>query len=310
AVRSGRFGAAWMRVVVDLNGPFAIRSATLDRARSVLEVMLEPVSPAVFRTLSGAPRAARGLAEVRQTLPKEPGDGRLRVMLDPGHGGIDPGAEAGGLREADLALTFAGELRGVLEEAGYHVAMTREDDRYVPLRTRVSLARGFRADVLVSLHADALPPNSGNASGATVYTLSEEASDRASERLAARHDRADLLAGADLSGQGDDIAGVLMDLARRETAPRAENLAEAIVTHLREATGHVNPRPHRRAAFAVLKAPDIPSVLVELGFLSSKADRARLEDPQWRLQAARALGAAISAWDGPEARAARLEFSE
>ena len=208
-------------------------------------------------------------------------------------------------------LTFAGELRPLLEAAGFHVAQTREEDRFVPLEARVTLARSFGADVFLSLHADALPK--GHASGATVYTLSEEASDRASQLLAERHDQSDLLAGVDLAGQGDEIALVLMDLARRETAPKAWRLAETVIEALRDATGHVNARPHRQAAFSVLKAPDIPSILVELGFLSSRQDRARLSDPAWRATAAGALRDALIAWaasEGQDAQEARVRLGE
>lgn len=305
--RTGVFKAGWSRMVVDLDAPLAIDRAVLETGApdgsATLRVALVPVPDEAFAARSGTPASARTLPARSRRLP-EPGtgDGRIRVMLDPGHGGVDPGAEAGGLREADLILTFARELRETLiRSGGFDVALTREEDRFVPLETRITLARAYRADVLVSLHADALPEDAGHASGATVYTLSEEASDRASQLLAERHDLSDLLAGIDLDGQGDEIALVLMDLARRDTAPRAERLATMLVTAIRQETGHVSGRPLRRAGFSVLKAPDIPSVLVELGFLSSEEDRDRLSDPAWRAKAALAVRSALRDWAAGEA---------
>ncbi len=181
--------------------------------------------------------------------------------------------------------------------------LTRRDDSFVPLEARVSIARAAGADAFLSLHADAVAE--GVAKGATIYTLADRASDSASQLLAERHDREDLLAGVDLTGQDDVVAGVLMDLARIETQPRADRLADALVEGLRAAVG-VHKRPRLEAAFSVLKAPDIPSVLVELGFLSSERDRARLTDPEWRARAAVGIRDALLAWASADAAEARL----
>jgi len=156
--------------------------------------------------------------------------------------------------------------------------------------------------VFLSLHADALAE--GHARGATVYTLSEEASDLASATLAERHDRADLLAGVDLTESDDEVALVLMDLARTETTPRTEKLAEALIDGIDSATQATFKRPHLRAAFSVLKAPDIPSALIELGFLSSERDRANLADPAWRLSAAQGIRDGLMQWARDDAAAA------
>lgn len=156
------------------------------------------------------------------------------------------------------------------------------------------MARAAGADIFLSLHADALAE--GRANGATVYTLAEEATDIASQKLAERHDRADLLAGVDLSETGDEVALVLMDMARVETRPRSDALADAIVEGIREATGSTYKTPRLEAGFSVLKAPDIPSVLIELGFLSSKRDREKMVDPEWRRQAAEGIRNAILDW--------------
>ena len=226
------------------------------------------------------------------------------VVLDPGHGGIDPGAERDGLRESDLMLTFAFELREALRRAGFEVVLTREEDVFVSLDARVRVARAAGADVFLSLHADALPD--GGAAGATVYTLAEEASDAASAALAERHDRADLLAGVDLTGQDDLIARVLMSVARTETTPRSERLADALVARITERTGRMHRRPHQWAGFSVLRAPDIPSVLVELGFMSNPRDLANLQDPAWRAGFAAAVVAALQDWAVADAAEAPL----
>jgi len=173
------------------------------------------------------------------------------------------------------------------------VVLTREGDEFVPLEARVSIARRARADLFLSLHADALVD--GRASGSTIYILSEAASDLASQKLAERHDRGDLLAGVDLSDQDDVIAGVLMALARTETAPRTDKLADALVAGLSQ-TIVMHKRPRLSAGFSVLKAPDIPSVLLELGFLSSKRDRDRLNDDKWRAQAAAGIRDGLLNW--------------
>jgi len=233
--------------------------------------------------------------------------GLVRVVLDPGHGGIDPGAEYGGMNEADLMLTFARELRvELLRAGGFDIVLTRDADVFVPLETRISIARAAEADLFISLHADSLPEAAGQAHGATVYTLSEEASDEASQTLAERHDGADLMAGVDLSGQGDEIALVLMEMARMETQPRADRLAAHLVDGITDATGRMNSRPLRSASFSVLKSPSVPSVLVELGFLSSPRDREKIASPEWRAKAAAGMRAALQAWAAEDATRARL----
>jgi N-acetylmuramoyl-L-alanine amidase len=162
------------------------------------------------------------------------------------------------------------------------------------LPQRVSLARAAGADVFISLHADALAE--GRATGTTIYTLSDEASDEASALLAERQDRTDILAGVDLTAHDDQIATVLMDLARRETTPRTDRLADALVDGLKNTLGKLHKRPRLEAGFSVLKAPDIPSVLIELGFMSSEKDLDRLRDQVWRSQAAVGIVDALDLW--------------
>jgi N-acetylmuramoyl-L-alanine amidase len=192
-------------------------------------------------------------------------------------------------------LQFALELKEVLLRDGrFDVVLTRDADEFVPLERRVALAHQGRADVFLSLHADAL--SGARARGASVYTLSDSASDEASAALAERHNRADILAGVDLSGKDDVVADILIDLARQETQPRAERLAKTVLATLKAQDMPLLSRPLRHAGFSVLKAPDIPSVLLELGFLSSSRDLENLRDPAWRARMAGALRDAMLVW--------------
>ncbi len=308
SVQTGAFEAGWSRMVAELTEPMVVATAGMttgaEDGTAVLNVVLEPATEAEFaasaRPLEMATATIAGATPV-------PDDGVMRVMLDPGHGGVDPGAEVGGLKEADLMLQFARELREVLLRAGgFEVFMTRDDDLFVPLETRITLARTAGADVLISLHADALPEDAGSASGATIYVLSDDASDLASQRLAERHDQSDLLAGVDLKGQGDEIALVLMELARRDTEPRVALLANTLVETISQVAGPMNGKPLRAAGFSVLKSPDIPSVLVEIGFLSSERDRKNLVDREWRLRMAQGIRNGLRAWGEADALRPRV----
>jgi len=298
-LRAGVFRPGWSRLVLELAGPFLVSSAemTTDDGRAAVTVQLTPATPEDFAQKAALPEPAGWAMPKPADVPKlQPqGTGPLVVVLDPGHGGIDPGAESAGQTEAKLMLTFARELEEALVRDGrFRVVLTREGDVFVPLETRTSLARGAGADVFLSLHADALAE--GDAQGATVYTLSEDASDEASAALAERHDRDDLLAGVDLSDQDDVVAEVLMDMARTETQPRAERLAGAIVAAVKGAKIRMHRHPHQSGGFSVLKSPDIPSVLLEVGFLSSDRDFRRLADPDWRAKLAGALVQALGSW--------------
>lgn len=312
-VAAGPVRPGWSRLVLELKQPMAIETAGLSTATldgsAVLKAQLAPVSAKVFAAKSGAPDAAGFVLPRPEVVPaphaRQTGTRPLVVALDPGHGGIDPGAQAAGADEADVVLTFAKELRAELEEdPRFEVVMTRQEDLFVPLETRVSLARAAGADVFLSIHADAIAE--GKAQGATVYTLADAATDEASQQLAERHNRADLLAGVDLAGQDDEVATVLMDMARLETQPRSDKLADALVAGIAESTGDLHKRPRLSAAFSVLKAPDIPSALLEIGFLSSARDRAHLMSHAWRRRAVSGIHAALIVWAREDAAEARL----
>ncbi|MGB5069134.1 MAG: N-acetylmuramoyl-L-alanine amidase [Albidovulum sp.] len=311
SMRWGPIRAGWSRLVAELEGPYRMTSVE-ERSEGAAKVIirLDPTTPQDFTLLTAKRIGDRGLwamprpAVVGTAKRRQTGDAPLIVVLDPGHGGIDPGAEAGGVSEASIVLEFATELAAVLRGSGMKVVLTRQADVFVPLEARISIARAAGADVFLSLHADALAE--GVAKGATVYTLSDKASDRASALLAQRHDRSDLLAGVDLAGQDDMLASVMMDMSRIETQPRSDRLAQALATSIGAAGIKMHRHPLQQAGFSVLKAPDVPSVLLEVGFLSSKSDRARLEDPEWRKALQSAIFAALQDWAVADAAEAKL----
>lgn len=310
AVQFGALRPGWSRFVAELAAPLGVESAALlvdgDTAQAQLTIALAPLSRDAFDAQTGAAPDARWTLPktALRAAPATPPD-RLVVMLDPGHGGIDPGAHRHGFKEADLVLQLARELKETLLRAGgIDVIMTREEDVFVSLEGRVALARQSGAHLFISLHADAL--EEGVAHGATVYTLSHTASDEASAALAERHERGDLLAGVDLSGADDEVARVLMDLARHDNAPRSSMLAKALVAGIQGSVGQIHKRPFREAGFSVLKAPDIPSVLIEVGFLSTDRDLENLRSAEWRAKMARGIRDGILAWSLADAAVAPL----
>ena len=297
-LRFGAFKPGWSRLVLDLGAPLLPTEIAMpvdaSSGQAVLSIALEAVEAQVFADAAGAPLDADWGVQAAAP-PATLSDDSFVVVIDPGHGGIDPGAVRETTSEKDLMLEIGLAVRDALRRAGgVEVVMTRDTDTFVSLTGRVALAHQVGADAFVSLHADAL--SQGQARGATVYTLSEEASDAASAQLAAQHDRADILAGVDLSGTDDQVASVLMDLARTETMPRTGTLARALIENMAGAGGPMNKRPLREAGFSVLKSADIPSVLVEVGFISDPRDLANLRDPVWRAVMVEALAAGILQW--------------
>ena len=311
-LRFGPLRPGWSRMVVDLAGPVTVSEAGMQVAQStglaVLRVVLDPASAADFAARAGAPVDAewQALAQTDTTAnAPEIVDGPMIVAIDAGHGGIDPGAEREGVREADVVLALAIEVADAINRTGrMRAILTRDADFFVPLDERMTIARAAGVTAFISLHADAL--EEGGARGASVYTMSQEGLDEASERMAERHDRGDLLAGVDLQGNDDRIATVLMDLARLETEPAGLRLADALVVGLRGAGVPLNSRSRRRAKLGVLNAPDFASVLVELGFLSSKADRAALSNPISRAPMVAGIVSALTTWADAQAASAPL----
>jgi len=237
-------------------------------------------------------------AEPQVDLPRIAGPddaSRPLVVIDPGHGGHDPGASgAGNLKEAQLTLALARSLRDELvKRARVRVALTRDGDRYLTLDERYGIARRLGADLFLSIHADAAADD--GARGATLYTLSERASDAEAAQIAARENRADTINGIALKEQSGDVAAILLDLSRRQTLDRSAGFARLV---LRESAGSIRfrPEPIKSAAFVVLKSPDVPSVLFESGYISNADDAARLLDADARKGFAGAFARAIEAF--------------
>jgi N-acetylmuramoyl-L-alanine amidase len=291
------------RIVIDLARPVRIdKAVVLDSAndqpaRLVLD--LTAIDREAFMRLAAL--EARGSEDRKSDWQQEskPGDPRPLIVIDPGHGGIDNGTRAvSGEMEKTIVLEFCLTLRDKIEMGGkYRVVMTRTEDNFVPLGDRVALARAREASLFISIHADALARGEGDAQGATVYTLSERPSDARAARLAESENRADVIAGLDLSSEPKDVAGILIDLARRETKTFSVQLAQSLVNSLKTST-RLHQNPLKSASFVVLKAPDVPSVLIELGFVSNRADLKSLISPEWRERTADSIVQAVDSYFG------------
>lgn len=275
----------------DPAAPQPMPTPTAGAALAGEEIAALPMALPADETSPAAPAPAPQQPEPARS------SGKRLIVLDPGHGGIDPGASgATGTLEKDVVLALAFAMRDrILATGRYEVKLTRESDVFVSLAGRVRFARKNRADLFIALHADSL--RGPTVRGATVYTLSEKASDREAEALAEKENRADVIAGVDLGGDSDEIAGILIDLAQRETKNASVSLAKRIVEELQGVTG-LTGQPRRSAGFRVLRAPDVPSVLLEAGYLSSKQDEALLTSAEWRAEVAGALVEALDAHFG------------
>jgi N-acetylmuramoyl-L-alanine amidase len=242
--------------------------------------------------------AAPVAAAAPDTKPPAPNDTRPIVVIDPGHGGIDNGTQTDAETEKNLVLEFGLALRDRLDKAGkYHIVMTRTDDTFIPLGERVRIARTQGAALFVSIHADALPKGEGDAQGATIYTLSDKASDAEAQRLADAENRADAIAGVNLTEEPTDVADILIDLAQRETRNFSNKFAHVLMSEMKT-TMRMHKHPLKSAGFKVLKNPDVPSVLVEIGYVSNKADLEHLVSESWRSKAVGSIAQAIDAFMG------------
>ena len=308
-VKAFRYGVIMQggsRIVIDTKGPVRLDKAfVLDAtegqpARLVLDMMATDRASFLRNIALEKHPAHSAAAKPSEVPPKPDGDARPLVVLDPGHGGIDNGTKgSGGELEKDIVLAFAQTLREKLEAGGkYRVAMTRSDDTFIPLGERVRFARARSASLFISIHADALPKNEGQAEGATVYTLSENASDAEAARLAEAENKADVIAGVDLTTEPDDVANILVDLAQRETKTFSMQFARTAVGELKTAA-RLHKHPLKSAGFKVLLAPDVPSVLVELGYMSTKDDLKQLNSAPWRARTAQALVQAVDTYFTP-----------
>ncbi|MBT3793208.1 MAG: N-acetylmuramoyl-L-alanine amidase [Rhodospirillales bacterium] len=294
--RYGQFSPSRARVVFDLKRSFVIaKQFTLSPRggkgwRFVVD--LKPVKASQFvksASVAGV-SPSKDHASLKPKRRRAP-DRKKVVVIDPGHGGIDPGAIGlHGVYEKKITLAMARVLRRTLIARQYRVVMTRGRDTFVRLRGRIAVARRAKADLFISLHADSLKRR--NVRGASVYTLSEKASDREAAGLAAKENKADLIAGVDLSGESSQVTNILIELAQRETMNLSARFARVLVSEMRKTTRFLR-KSHRFAGFAVLKAPDVPSVLLEMGYLSNALDEAQLTRPRYRARLSKAIANGI-----------------
>jgi N-acetylmuramoyl-L-alanine amidase len=303
AMRYGLFAPGAGRVVLDLQAPVGIQQVfvlppTADFAfRLVIDLV--PISREAFLSdrHRRPVRSAKALPiapPVPQRAPA-PDDPRPTVVIDPGHGGVDPGAiGTSGIYEKELTLYYARELKRQLEATGrYRVVMTRNEDIFLRLRDRIAIAQQVDGDLFLSLHANA--HNSRETLGASVYTLSEQSSDAEAAALAAKENRADIIAGVNLSDQTEVVSKILIDLAQRETMNHSKHLANTMVYELGQTT-RVLRNPHRFAGFAVLKSPNVPSVLVEIGYMSNREEEQLLRSTAHRERLAAAIVRAVDSY--------------
>ena len=284
-----------LRLLVDLrpipDTQFRAQLATAAITYSTIAA-IAPATKPTAKTPSGAGGAGAvgGSAAAKQPI-EEPKRGKPLIVIDPGHGGIDPGAIGANITEKQLTLAVAKALKKELEDTGnFKVLLTRTTDVYIPLRDRFGLAREKGADLFISLHADS--HNNPLTRGASVYTLSEKASDSEAEALATKENKSDIIAGVDLSKQSNVVTDILIDLAQRDTKNMSTRFASLLVRELKEQTLLLG-NTHRYAGFAVLKAPDVPSVLIEMGYISSSKDEALLSSSEHQRQLARAVRQAV-----------------
>lgn len=310
--RYGLFRTGTSRIVLDAKSPVKIKNTMMLAPRGSVKswrfVMdLVPTSRSAFLALmkpASYPGQAKKIAASQSSIqearvpavapPNKPQKrGKHVVVIDAGHGGVDPGAKGvSGAYEKHITLAIARQLRDSLNSTGrFKIVLTRDRDVFIPLRERTAIARRAGADLFISLHADTFRDRSVR--GASVYTLSERASDKEAQALAERENKADLIAGVDLSETSDDLNFILLDMAQRDTNNQSSRFAETLVKDMSRSS-KVLRNPHRFAGFAVLKAPDVPSVLVELGFLSNKYDERSLRSKKHREKLANAIKTSIN----------------
>ena len=303
AMRFGLFAPGTSRVVLDLRAParvsrvFVLPPTGNYPYRLVIDVV--PVSRASFLAARAAPIVSDpplDPASSAVAVPPQPeADERRTIVIDPGHGGIDPGSRSlTGVDEKNIALAYARALRRQLEAGGrYRVVLTRDQDIFISLRDRFGLAERVAGDLFISLHAN--NHDSPRVRGASVYTLSEQASDAEAEALAAKENKADIIAGINLAEQTEVVSKILIDLAQRETMNLSKQFANGLVGELGRVTKLLG-NAHRSAGFAVLKSATVPSILIEIGYLSNQTEERLLRSKKHRIGVSRAIVAAIEAY--------------
>ena len=295
------------RVVIDLSKPllvdkhFIIKPGAKPQSRLVIDLIPTTRSKFLAHVRKSRNQKTVGLLKLKSEEQKHQTNREFKnkfsqekiskykiIVLDPGHGGVDPGAIGiKGTYEKKIVLMAAKSIKEILAKSGrYNVILTRKSDRFIPLRKRVAIARHARADLFISLHADSI--KNGAVRGATVYTLSENASDREAAQLAERENKSDLIVGMDLDAESQEVTDILIDLVQRETMNQSAVFADAIVQEITKKI-KTHRRPHKFAGFAVLKALDIPSILLEMGYLSNIKDETLLNTDAFQKKLGRAI---------------------
>ena len=290
-LRYGASGPNASRIILTAKVPFSIEKTSVEQLDSglwQLVIDLTKDNEQNFRKTINNKSTDNQQKTDTKTVAQKP----FRVVIDAGHGGIDSGAESiSGVFEKNVTLAFARSLRGELEKnADLEIFLTRDSDVFLRLNERVQKARGFGADLFISIHADTI--NMTSMRGATVYTISDRASDDLAKALADRENKADLVDGLP-PDESPEVTDILIDLARRETLSFSVNFADRVISSLLQSDINLIKNPHRYAGFQVLKAPDIPSVLIEIGYLSNKEDERLVTDPLWRKKASIAIANAV-----------------
>jgi N-acetylmuramoyl-L-alanine amidase len=312
AFRYGLFSRDKARMVLDTTGPVLIDKAfVLDEtedqpARLVIDLV--PTDRGTFlKKMSSFPQPDAPKPEIAAADKKTARtDDKKVVVIDAGHGGDDTGAVAAtGDEEKDVVLSVTKKLRDVLEKTGrYKVVLTRHDDTFIPLNERVNIARANNAALFISIHADWISSNASTVTGATIYTASDRASDAEAARFAAKENSADRFAKMNLKGQSPDVEKILFDLTHRETKNHTSLFARSLVAYMKDAA-RMHKTPLKSAGFVVLKAPDVPSVLIELGYMSNAEDVKMLRSEAWQTKVAGAIAGAIGSFFSQTVAAAR-----
>lgn len=281
--RFGRFDANTSRLVLDLKSPVVIKDKFVLPASGTKgpRLVIDLVKKSSDNSISTYDSTA-SKEETYEVAPLPKKTAKKIITLDPGHGGQDPGAVAkGGIYEKDITLAAAKEAKKYLEATGkYKVYLTRSSDKYLKLWKRVEISRKNKSDLFVSIHADSLGDK--RVKGASVYTLAEKASDARAAKLAAKENKADLIFDENLNNQPKEVANILLDLKRRETLNSSKIFANLLISKLKSKGVNTLTKNHRYAAFAVLKAPDVPSVLLEMGFISNRQEAKLLRSKEYR----------------------------
>lgn len=310
--RYGRVEPYGVRIILDVNSPVLVEKASIwpardgkpprlvveltrtDRKTFLARQRAQAKSRAAAAKKAGK-KTARATPSLSSAKRRKSRSAKPVIVIDPGHGGIDPGTVSkSGTKEKNIVFSFSRALRDLLKKTGrYEVILTRSTDSYISLRQRVEIGRRKGADLFVSIHADSLSGRyAKSVAGATVYTLSEDASDEEAMALAAKENRSDIIAGVELPAKSNNLTNILIDLAQRETKNLSIGFADILLSSLSGKT-KIRKKGRKFAGFRVLKAPDVPSVLIELGYMSNPADVKRLKSAAWRNKIAAAVADAV-----------------